>query len=123
MQLEVRKYLYDVQEAADLVSQFTAGKDFADYQQNPMLRLAIERAFMIIGEALAQLARVDANLASRISVFRNIVGFRNLLTHAYAQIDDRIVWGIVRSKLPALIREVAELMSEEDRPQGAKQPL
>jgi uncharacterized protein with HEPN domain len=123
MQLEVRKYLYDVQEAADLVSQFTAGKDFADYQQNPMLRLAIERAFMIIGEALAQLARVDANLASRISDFRNIVGFRNLLTHAYAQIDDRIVWGIVRSKLPALIREVAELMSEEDRPQGAKQPL
>jgi uncharacterized protein with HEPN domain len=123
MQLEVRKYLYDVQEAADLVSQFTAGKDFADYQQNPMLRLAIERAFTIIGEALAQLARVDANLASRISNFRNIVGFRNLLTHAYAQIDDRIVWGIVRSKLPALIREVAELMSEEDRPQDAKQPL
>jgi uncharacterized protein with HEPN domain len=123
MQLEVRKYLYDVQEAADLVSQFTAGKDFADYQQNPMLRLAIERAFTIIGEALAQLARVDANLASRISDFRNIVGFRNLLTHAYAQIDDRIVWGIVRSKLPALIREVAELMSEEDRPRDAKQPL
>ena len=123
MQLEARKYHYDVQEAEDLVSQFTAGKDFADYQQNPMLRLAIERAFTIIGEALAQLARVDANLASRISDFRNIVGFRNLLTHAYAQIDDRIVWGIVRSKLPALIREVAELMSEEDRPQDAKQPL
>ncbi len=45
MRLEARKYLYDVQEAAEFVFQFTAGKDFADYQQNPMLRLAIERAF------------------------------------------------------------------------------
>jgi uncharacterized protein with HEPN domain len=120
MQLEARKYLYDVQEAAELVSQFTAGKDFADYRQNPMLRLAIERAFTIIGEALAQLARVDADLASQITDFRSIVGFRNVLTHAYAQIDDRIVWGIVQSKLPALIREVAELMNEEDLPQSAK---
>jgi uncharacterized protein with HEPN domain len=119
MQLEARKYLYDVQEAAELVSQFTTGKDFADYQQNPMLRLAIERAFTIIGEALAQLARVDADLASQITDFRSIVGFRNVLTHAYAQIDDRIVWGIVQSKLPVLIREVAELMNEEDRAQDA----
>jgi uncharacterized protein with HEPN domain len=88
-----------------------------------MLRLAMERAFTIIGEALSQLARVDAGVASQITDFRSIVGFRNVLTHAYAQIDDRIVWGIVQSKLPALIREVAELMNEEDRPQGAKQPL
>jgi uncharacterized protein with HEPN domain len=119
MQLEARKYLYDVQEAAELVSQFATGKDFADYQQNPMLRLAIERAFTIIGEALAQLARVDADLASQITDFRSIVGFRNLLTHAYAQIDDRIVWGIVQSKLPVLIREVAALMNQEDRAEGA----
>jgi len=119
MQLEARKYLYDVQEAAELVAQFTAGKDFAEYQQNPMLRLAIERAFTIIGEALGQLAHMDAVLASRITDLRNIVGFRNVLTHAYAQIDDRIVWGIVQSKLPVLIREVAELMNEEDRPQSA----
>ena len=119
MRLEARKYLFDVQEAAELVSQFTAGKDFAHYQQDPMLRLAIERAFTIIGEALSQLARIDASLASRITDFRSIVGFRNILTHAYAQIDDRIVWGIVQSKLPVLIREVDELMNEKDHPESA----
>ncbi len=51
MQLEARKYLYDIQEAAGFAAQFTAGKDFAEYQQNPMLRLAVERAFAIIGES------------------------------------------------------------------------
>jgi uncharacterized protein with HEPN domain len=114
MQLEARKYLYDIQEAAQLVSQFTAGNTFADYEQNPMMRLAVERAFPIIGEALVQLSCVDADLAAGISDFRNIVGFRNLLTHSYAHIDDRIVWGIVQSKLPVLIREITALMKDED---------
>ncbi len=81
-----------------------------------MLRLAVERAFAIIGEALAQLARVDAALAEKITDFRGIVAFRNILVHAYAQIDDRLVWDIVQAKLPVLIREVAAIMAAEDRP-------
>jgi len=116
MRLEARKYLYDIQEAAGFAAQFTAGKDFAEYQQNPMLRLAVERAFAIIGEALAQLARVDAALAKKITDFRSIVAFRNILVHAYAQIDDRLVWDIVQAKLPVLIREVAAIMAAEDCP-------
>ena len=116
MQLEARKYLYDIQEAAGFAAQFTAGKDFAEYQRNPMLRLAVERAFAIIGEALVQLARVDAALAKKITDFRSIVAFRNLLVHAYAQVDDRLVWDIVQAKLPVLIREVDALVDTEDRP-------
>lgn len=110
MRLESRKYLYDIQEAAGLATQFTAGKNFEEYQRNPMLRLAVERAFAIIGEALAQLARVDLARAEKISDYRNIIAFRNILIHAYAQVDDRIVWDIVESKLPVLFREVNALM-------------
>ncbi len=80
-----------------------------------MLCLAVERAFTIIGEALTQLHRVDAVLAARITDSRSIVSFRNILTHAYAQIDNRIDWGIVESKLPVLIREIEELMNEPDQ--------
>jgi uncharacterized protein with HEPN domain len=116
MRLETRKYFFDIQEAAGLAAQFTAGKDLAEYQRNPLLRLAVERALSIIGEALAQLARVDDGIASRITGYRAIVAFRNILIHAYAQIDDRVVWGIVQSKLPLLIREVDELMASGDDP-------
>jgi uncharacterized protein with HEPN domain len=112
MRLETRKYLFDNQEAAEFVAQFTAGKELNDYQNNPMLRLAVERAFTIIGEAMTQLTRVDPAIAARITDTRSIIGFRNILTHAYAQVDDRIVWGIVESKLPVLVREVGELMNE-----------
>ena len=79
-----------------------------------MLRLAVERTFAIVGEALVQLARVDQLLADRISDFRSIIAFRNVLIHEYVQVDNRLVWGIVESKLPILVREVDALMNEPE---------
>lgn len=113
MRLEAKKYLYDIQHAAMLVAQFTDGKEFGDYQQDPMLRLAVERAFAIIGEAMAQLARLDGDLAAQISGHRNIIAFRNILVHAYAEVDDLLVWDIVQSRLPTLLHEVGALMQRE----------
>ena len=69
MRLEARKYLYDIQEAAGLASQFTAGKSFANYQQDAMLRMAVERAFAIIGEALTQLAAWTPPSQQRLPTF------------------------------------------------------
>nr|WP_238598751.1 DUF86 domain-containing protein [Saccharothrix sp. ALI-22-I] len=46
--------------------QFSAGKSFTDYESDAMLRSAVERQFEIIGEALNQLRKVDAELASAI---------------------------------------------------------
>lgn len=40
MRLEARKYLYDMQRAADLLTEFTTGKAFADYERDAMLRAA-----------------------------------------------------------------------------------
>jgi uncharacterized protein with HEPN domain len=113
MRREAKKYLYDIQQAAELVAGFTAGKTLADYEGDPMLRSAVERQFEIIGEALARLARLDEALASRISEYRRIIAFRNILIHGYAEVDHRIVWDIVESKLPTLRREVAGLLEEE----------
>lgn len=77
-----------------------------------MLRSAVERQFEIIGEALAQLTRVDEPLASRIAEYRRIIVFRNILAHGYAQIDDRLVWDIVESKLPGLRHQVMGLLED-----------
>jgi uncharacterized protein with HEPN domain len=43
MQLEVKKYLYDIQQAAEWISNFSAGKRFDNYRSDAMLRAAIER--------------------------------------------------------------------------------
>ena len=112
MQLEAKKFLYDIQHAADLLAQFTAGKTFSEYQNEPMLRLAVERGLAIIGEALAQLAKVDVLVAARITEHRSIIAFRNILIHAYADVDDRIVWDVVETELPRLREEATNLIRE-----------
>ena len=115
MQLEARKYLFDIKQAADLIAAFSGGKRFADYERDAMLRSAIERQFEIVGEAVSQLARLDPVLAGRLTEYRRIIAFRNILIHAYATIDDRIVWGVIEGRLPQLRREVDTLLT---RPSG-----
>ena len=105
-----KKYLLDIQQAADSLTQFTAGKQLADYEKDAMLRAAVERKFEIIGEALAQLVKIDPDVVSRISENRRIIAFRNILVHGYADVADRLVWDIVQAKLPLLRREVADLL-------------
>jgi uncharacterized protein with HEPN domain len=112
MRLEAKKYLFDIQRAARLLTDFTADKRFDDYQTDAMLRAAVERQFEIIGEALAQLSKVDAQLVSRVSEHRRIIAFRNILIHGYADVDDRLVWDILTAKLPTLRNDVDSLLSE-----------
>jgi uncharacterized protein with HEPN domain len=112
MQRDARKYLYDIDQAATLIEQFTAGASFARYQTEAMLRAAVEREFEIIGEALSQLARHHPTLVTRISEHRRIIAFRNILIHRYADVDDRLVWDFVETKLPILKREVEALRGE-----------
>ena len=110
MKLEARKYVYDIQRAAGLLREFTDGKTLADYERDAMLRSAVERQFEVIGEAMAQLARCDEPLADRISQYQRIIAFRNVLIHGYADVDDRLVWDVVETSLPTLVREVDALV-------------
>ncbi len=66
----------------------------------------------MIGEALAQLLRLDPSLRSRISDAGRIIAFRNRLIHGYSSVADEVVWGILEANLPSLRKEVAVLMRE-----------
>lgn len=112
MRLEAKKRLYDFLRAAMLLAEFTDGKSFEDYERDIMLRSAVERQFTIIGEAMAQLARYDAEVAARISEYPRIIGFRNVLIHEYADVDDALVWGMLEADVPKLIAEVRALLGE-----------
>jgi hypothetical protein len=65
MQLEAKKYLFDMRRAAALVAEFTAGLSLEEYQQRAIVRAAVERQLQIVGEALAQLTKLNSTLANR----------------------------------------------------------
>lgn len=106
---EVRKYIWDAKEAAARALRFTAGKSLDDYLNDELLRAAVERQFLILGEALGRLPQLDPVLAARVADLNQAVALRNQLAHGYAEIDDVIVWGVVAGPLTQLLSELESL--------------
>jgi len=112
MHADARKLLWDARQAAERVDRFTHGKTFAEYQADEFLRSAVERQLEIVGEALNQLRRVDAATAAAIPQLPRIVGLRNVLIHGYASVDNRIVWGFIKTNLGPLRKSLDTLLAQ-----------
>jgi uncharacterized protein with HEPN domain len=96
------KYLWDVQRAIERIVRFTVGRTFA----------AIERQFEIIGEAFAGLRRRAPEVAAMVPDISQIIGFRNILVHAYDTVDAGEVWSTIQNDLPRLRSAVADLLRD-----------
>jgi hypothetical protein len=73
---EVRKLLFDVEKACDLVLKFTRGITLDAFLRDDMVQSAVERQSEIIGEALKQAVGLDQTLSERISDVSRIIAFR-----------------------------------------------
>lgn len=112
MQLEIQKYLFDIQTSIDSINEYLGDKkDFNTYKANKLLRRGIERELEIIGEAASKILKIDANFP--INNARKIVDLRNWVIHGYDTIDDVIIWGIISRQLPNLKKQVEELLKNE----------
>jgi len=114
MQHEVRAYVLDVVEACDAIAIAVHGVDVDAYRTNRLIRSAVEREFITIGEAVAVLRRLAPDMFARITQAQQIVDFRNRLTHGYMTVNDTIVWGVAVRDSPLLRGECADLLSELD---------
>lgn len=114
MRAEAKKLLWDAHQAASRVLEFAAGKEFADYENDALFRSAVERQLEIAGEALAQLRRIDPQTAQAIADLPRVVGFRNVLIHGYATVDNRLVWGVVENHASSLRDALDVLLRSND---------
>jgi uncharacterized protein with HEPN domain len=113
MRREVKKYLLDLRQAIALIQSFTAGKDFSSYESDLLLRAAVERELITIGEAAVQLARLDPGVAEQIREIRRIISFRNRLVHLYDDLDFEIVWDVLTKDVPNLQEDVDRLLESD----------
>jgi len=111
MQPEARDaaYLWDMMDAARKVVDFTQGITFAEYLENQMLQYAVERAIEIIGEAANRISPTFHQAHPEVP-WRKIVGQRNVLAHEYGDVDPSFMWDLAQQHIPALARQLEELV-------------
>jgi uncharacterized protein with HEPN domain len=83
-------------------------RNFEAYRKDAMLRSAVERQLITIGEAVNRIRQLDSHVP--LTASRTIVQFRNRITHEYDRIDDENVWAIIVKHLPLLKQEAESLL-------------
>ena len=111
MQRDERAYLNDIVEACAAIESALSGLDLAAYRVDRLVRSAVEREFIIVGEAVAALSRLVPQAFAQITHARRIVDFRNQLTHEYPSVDDAVVWLIAEHDVPVLRGECGALLA------------
>ncbi len=87
-----KKYLLDISEAIGHIEIFTKGlTSFLDYENDLLVKRAVERELEIIGEAMNRLLQSDETIP--ISSARRVVDLRNRVIHGYDMVDDSVIWG------------------------------
>ena len=85
--------------------------NLSSYQADSKSKAAVERKFEIIGEACSRIRNDFPEEFEKIRTGHQIIGFRNRLIHGYDSVDDAIVWDVLQTKMPDLLRGVEELLS------------
>lgn len=93
---------------------YLAGIELDTYLEARTIRSAVEREFIIIGEAINALGTLEPDVFSRITQARKVVDFRNQLTHSYMTVNDKLVWAYAVQNAPRLRDECAALLAELD---------
>ena len=87
-------YLEDIEHYAAAAVRFTSGFSLQQYLADEKTRAAVERVLEVCGEAMSNLYRVAPAVAETIPHARDIIGFRNILAHGYAELDHNKVYNI-----------------------------
>ena len=109
MQLKVLKYLLDIESVIQEIESIKSKTEnnFNTFKADIILQRAVERDLEIIGEAIRKIVEEDPNI--QISSSKNIIGLRNIISHAYDSVEPEMIWGIIQNNVPILSDEIKRL--------------
>lgn len=99
------QYLLDMLQSAELVARYTANCSKSDFLDDIQLQDSVIRRLLVLAEAAKRTSEETLQQFPEIA-WREINGMRNRLVHEYDDIDLDIVWDVVQTEIPILIRDL-----------------
>jgi uncharacterized protein with HEPN domain len=107
-----RLLVQDIIEYASELLEITAGMDYDDFLANRVVQLAVSRCLEIMGEAARHVPPEVQARCPEVE-WRLMNDMRNVLIHAYATIDTRIIWNVVSHEVSPTRERLVRLLEEE----------
>ncbi|MEK6690070.1 MAG: DUF86 domain-containing protein [Nitrospirota bacterium] len=105
-------YLEDILESAKNIQGYVGNLTFEELKKDRMRIDATLRNLEIIGEASSKIPQEIKDKYPFIE-WRKISDFRNVLIHEYFGINHKIMWDIIKNKLPDLLRDIKTITDSE----------
>ncbi|MBN2014401.1 MAG: DUF86 domain-containing protein [Candidatus Altiarchaeota archaeon] len=100
--------LDDILEAADRIQEYTKNLTLADFKKNKLKVDATLRNLEVIGEATKNIPEEVKKKNPQIE-WKKMAGLRDILIHAYPNIDIETIWDIIENKIPELKKQIKEI--------------
>lgn len=110
MKKDDQVFLLHILDAILQIEQYLENVDSNKFLQTRLLQDGVVRQLEIIGEASRNLTET-IRLAYSGVPWRQIIGLRNRMTHAYFLVDYELIWEIVQNNLPDLKTRIKEMLS------------
>ena len=104
--------LKHISDACQEALKFVENQNQESLQQNRILALALVKELEIIGEAANNISS-DCQLKYPDIPWKDMIGMRNRLVHAYFGINYDIVWRTVTESLPIVLRDIEVIIEQE----------
>ncbi len=98
---DVRVFVADMLQAIEKIERYTRGLSFDHFERNDMVTDAVVRNLEVIGEAARHIPPGLREQYPEIDWTR-VIGFRNIVIHAYFAVDLEIAWTIATQRLSQL---------------------
>jgi uncharacterized protein with HEPN domain len=102
-------YLQDMQEAMERILDYTANISFEEFVSNTMLRDAVIRNFEVLGESVKHIP-FKFQKKHKSLPWRHMFALRNFIVHEYFDIDDDILWHIIKFDLEQNLSSVKKVI-------------
>ncbi len=104
-----RERLLDILEAAEQIEKY-AKRGRQVFESDELIQIWIVYRLQIIGEAANGISDQLKALSSEIP-WSQIIGMRNILVHAYFNVDLEATWSAVERDLPDLVPKIKALLA------------
>ena len=106
-------YLNHILDAIDQIESYTADLNYEAFSQDRLIQDGVIRRLEIIGEACRKLS-TELRTQNADLPWKQIMGLRNRLIHAYFDVNLGIIWDVVQADIPPLKAQIRTLLDSPD---------